>query len=116
MDGSPPRADNGGTAAGAGAPGAAPGETATITPLDQVLWSVLTGETALVPFARAWLALLCRMVPGAERAVLVLRQDGVLAPIARWPEGDPGSAALAQAAELALNERRGVVSRARGRG
>jgi hypothetical protein len=48
---------------------------ATVTPLDQVLWSVLTSETAPLPYARAWLALLCRMLPGAARAVLVLRQD-----------------------------------------
>jgi RND family efflux transporter MFP subunit len=90
-------------------------EAATVTPLDQVLWSVLTGETALLPFARAWLALLCRMLPGVARAVLVLRQDDALAPVARWPEGDPGSAQLAHVAELALTERRGVVSRPRGR-
>jgi multidrug resistance efflux pump len=91
-------------------------EAATVTPLDQVLWSVLTSDAPLAPFSRAWLALLCRMLPGAERAVLVLSQDGALAPIARWPEGDPGSAQLAQVAELALKERRGVVSRPRARG
>jgi RND family efflux transporter MFP subunit len=90
-------------------------DAATVTPLDQVLWSVLTGETALVPFTRAWLALLCRMLPGAARAVLVLRQDDALTPVARWPEGDLGSAQLAHVAELVLNERRGVVSRPRGR-
>ena len=90
-------------------------EAATVTPLDQGLWSVLTNETAVAPFARAWLALLCRMLPGVQRAVLVLRQDASLAPIARWPEGDPGSAQLAHVAELALKERRGVVSRPRGR-
>ncbi len=92
------------------------GETATITPLDQVLWSVLTSETALVPYCRAWLALLCRMVPGVERAVLVLRQEDGLSPVAHWPEGDKGSGQLAHIAELALTERRGVISRARGRG
>jgi hypothetical protein len=90
-------------------------EAGTVTPLDQALWSVLTAESALAPFSRAWLALLCRMLPGAARAVLVLRQDGALAPIARWPEGDPGSAQLAHVAELALTERRGVVSRPGGR-
>jgi RND family efflux transporter MFP subunit len=88
---------------------------ATITPLDQVLWSVLANETTPAAFARAWLTLLCRMVPGTERAVLVLRQDGALVPIARWPEGDLGSAPLSHVAELALTEHRGVVSRARGR-
>jgi len=89
---------------------------ATVTPLDQVLWNGLTGETGLVPFAQYWLALLSRMVPGAARAVVVLRQDGVLSPVARWPEGDLGSAQLSQIADLALRERRGVVSRPRGRG
>jgi RND family efflux transporter MFP subunit len=96
--------------------GASSGEAATVTPLDQVLWSVLTGETALAPFSRAWLALLCRMLPGVERAVLVLLRDGEMAPAARWPDGDAGSAQLTHTAELALKERRGVVSRARGRG
>jgi len=91
-------------------------EAATVTPLDQVLWGVLSNEQELVPFARAWLALLCRMLPGAARAVLVLRQEGGLAPVARWPDGDTGSAQLAHVAELALKERRGVVSRPRGRG
>ena len=100
---------------GAGAAGSGAPETATVTPLDQVLWTVLANETAPAPFARAWLALLCRMLPGVVRAVLVLRQDGALAPMARWPEGDAGSAQLAQVAELALTERRGVVSRPRGR-
>jgi multidrug efflux pump subunit AcrA (membrane-fusion protein) len=109
--GADPRGANPG---GAHLPGGAT-EAGTVTPLDQVLWGVLTGETALAPFARAWLALLCRMLPGAERAVLVLRQDGALAPVARWPEGDPGSAQLAHVADLALHERRGVVSRPRGR-
>jgi RND family efflux transporter MFP subunit len=90
-------------------------EAATVTPLDQALWSVLTAEPAPVPFTRAWLALLCRMLPGAARAVLVLRQDAALAPIARWPDSDPGSAQLAHVAELALTERRGVVSRPGGR-
>ena len=90
-------------------------EAATVTPLDQALWSVLTNEPAPAPFTQAWLALLCRMLPGAARAVLVLRRDGALTPIARWPDGDPGSAQLAHVAELALKERRGVVSRPRGR-
>ena len=87
----------------------------TVTPLDQVLWRVLTGDAALIPFARAWLALLCRMLPGVDRAVLVLLQDGSLAPAACWPDGDPG-VTTRQTAELALTERRGVVSRARTRG
>jgi multidrug resistance efflux pump len=88
-------------------------DAASVTMLDQVLWSVLATEQAPVPFARAWLALLCRMLPGIERAVVVLRQNAALAPVARWPEGDAGSAQLAHVAELVLEERRGVVSRPR---
>jgi RND family efflux transporter MFP subunit len=83
----------------------------TVTPLDQALWAVLHNEPAAGPFSRAWLALLCRMLAGAQRAVVVLRQAEALAPIARWPDGDAGSAALSHVAELALAERRGVVSR-----
>ena len=49
-------------------------DTGTVTPLDQVLWGVLAAETAQAPFAKAWLALLCRMLPNTARAVLVLRQ------------------------------------------
>jgi hypothetical protein len=96
-------AEQGGTAA----------DPASVTMLDQVLWSVLATEQAPAPFARAWLALLCRMLPGIERAVVVLQQGGALTPVARWPEGDIGSAQLSHVAELALEERRGVVSRAR---
>ncbi len=93
--------------------GGAAAEAASVTMLDQVLWSVLSTEPAPAPFARAWLALLCRMLPGIERAVVVLEQNGTLAPLARWPEGDAGSAPLSHVAELALEERRGVVSRPR---
>jgi hypothetical protein len=96
--------------AGQGGPAA---EAASITMLDQALWSVLASEPAAVPFGRAWLALLCRMLPGIERAVLVLGMNGALTPVARWPEGDAGSAQLSHVAELALQEKRGVVSRPR---
>ncbi len=93
--------------------GGAAADAASVTMLDQVLWSVLATEQAPAPFARAWLALLCRMLPGIERAVVVLPQGAALAPVARWPEGDLGSAQLSHVAELALQERRGVVSRPR---
>jgi RND family efflux transporter MFP subunit len=93
--------------------GDAGADAASVTMLDQVLWSVLATEAEPAPFAHAWLALLCRMLSGAERAVLVLNQKDTLAPIARWPEGDAGSAQLSHVAELALEQRRGVVSRPR---
>ncbi len=93
--------------------GGAAADAASVTMLDQVLWSVLATEQAPTPFARAWLGLLCRMLPGIERAVVVLQQGSALMPVARWPEGDLGSAQLSHVAELALEQRRGVVSRPR---
>ena len=82
--------------------------------LDAALWSALAGTSPLPKFAAAWLTLQCRMVDRAIRGVLVLRDgNGALIPVARWPEQDLGSTELAQAAELALSERRGVASRSR---
>jgi RND family efflux transporter MFP subunit len=83
--------------------------------LDQVLWQALGADAPTAEFATAWLTLQCRALGRAERGVLVLRQpDGVLAPVARWPEGDGGSAGLAQAAELAVTQRKGVATGAAG--
>jgi multidrug resistance efflux pump len=86
----------------------------SVTVLDQVLWSTLAGTAPIDAFARAWLTLQCRQLDRVERAVLVLRGPDGLAPVARWPEGDRGAPELAQIAELALEERRGVASRGRG--
>ena len=85
--------------------------------LDAALWSALAGTPPLTRFAPAWLALQCRMIDRAIRGVLVLRgDDGALAPVARWPERDVGSPELAQAADLAVTEKRGVASRSRSTG
>lgn len=73
---------------GAGAAGSGAPETATVTPLDQVLWTVLANEPAPGPFARAWLALLCRMLPGVVRAVLYCGRT------ARWPPWRVGRTAM----------------------
>jgi len=96
-----------------GQAGASSSGRASVTVLDQVLWSTLAGTAELSSFARAWLALQCRQLDRVERAVLVLRGPEGLAPAARWPEGDAGSPELAEIAELALEERRGVASRGR---
>jgi RND family efflux transporter MFP subunit len=88
----------------------------SVTVLDQVLWQSLTADAPLEAFARAWLTLQCRAIARAERGVLVLRDEaGMLAPAARWPEHDQGSAALARAAELALEHGSGVANPAASR-
>lgn len=63
-------------------------------------------------FAAAWLTLLCRALPGAANAVLLLGEPGrpPFAPVARWPQAGLRPAAdLAAAAERALEEGRGVA-------
>ena len=87
----------------------------TVAVLDQVLWQALGADAPTAEFATAWLTLQCRALGRVERGVLVMRQtDGQLIPVARWPSGDGGSVGLAQAAELAVNQRKGVATTAAG--
>lgn len=66
-------------------------------------------------FARCWLILQCTQIPGASRGVIVLGEadHGPFAPVAFWPEGKGGNLGLTTAAELAIEERRGVLRDAR---
>jgi multidrug efflux pump subunit AcrA (membrane-fusion protein) len=87
-------------------------ETASIASLEPALWKRLGDASSIADTARAWLALQCQMINGASRGIVLLPGD---APnrydaVAFWPEGSGRSAALAEAAELALRERRGVAS------
>jgi hypothetical protein len=78
---------------------------------EQALWRDLTEAIDERRFGEAWLGLLCRLLPGASAAVLVLAREagGALAPVARFPAGGGGDPALLAAAQLSLKERRGVV-------
>jgi RND family efflux transporter MFP subunit len=62
-------------------------------------------------FARAWLILQCTQIAGATRGVLVMgpAEQGPYVPVSSWPEGRSGSLGLTTAAELALQERRGIL-------
>jgi multidrug efflux pump subunit AcrA (membrane-fusion protein) len=99
------------------APGAVPATSVaaetreTVAVLDQALWRDLTSAEDERRFGEAWLGLACRMIPGAGAAVLVLARDasGTLHPVARFPAGGTGDPALLAAAQLAVNERRGVL-------
>ena len=57
------------------------------------------------------MALQCGLIPGVGRGVVVAASPatGRLAPAAFWPDGSRAAAHLAEAAERALAERRGIV-------
>ncbi len=79
--------------------------------LDQVLWKQFNDAETPEAFARAWLALQCRLVSGATRGVVVLGEPdtGPYAPAAYWPDEEAKVPGLTAAAELAMAERRGIV-------
>jgi hypothetical protein len=83
----------------------------SVARLDQVLWRDLTGATDEQRFGEAWLALVCRMIPGAGAAILVLShgEGGNFVPVARAPAGGVADPALLATAQLAVTERRGVL-------
>jgi multidrug resistance efflux pump len=62
-------------------------------------------------FFQSWLALLCAQIGPVEAAMLLLTQggDGSYAPAAIWPDPSRNLKYLANAAQTALTERRGVV-------
>ncbi len=77
-------------------------------------WTRLAAASGESEFCAAWLALQCSMLPGTLRAVVVLGPPdvGPYTPVAFWPESlSAGTPVLAEVAERALSERRGVVLR-----
>lgn len=72
--------------------------------------ALATARTA-EQFCHAWLGVICRMLPQVQVGLLLLQDtDGSYVPAAVWPaEADP--AHLAEPAQQALSERRGIVAR-----
>jgi multidrug efflux pump subunit AcrA (membrane-fusion protein) len=87
-------------------------EAAPVAALEPALWKRLGEAADAVSLARAWIALQCQMVEGAMRGFVLLEgaTPGRYEPVAFWPEGGAGGAALTAAADLAARERRGVAS------
>jgi len=79
--------------------------------LAQAPWRRLADAGTAEEYAAAWLDLQCSLIEGVRAAVVVLGKPaaGPYAPVAYWPEGGSGSGSLAAAAEVAMDERRGVV-------
>jgi len=65
----------------------------------------------LKELAQTWLTLQCRMIPGVQRAVLMLAPvaGGALAPTASWPNDQVDTDALAESGRLALQQKAPVV-------
>jgi biotin carboxyl carrier protein len=85
--------------------------TDRIAYLEPALWKRLADAKTDADTARAWLALQCQMIEGATRGLLVLAgpQPNSFEAAATWPEGAARPQPLAEVAEVAMRERRGVA-------
>ena len=88
-------------------------ETDRVARLDPALWALLAEASSPEHFAQSWLTLQCNIIRGVRRGVVVL--DGPdqdqFQPAGIWPDSDQAvPPALQAAAELAMSERRGVVT------
>lgn len=73
-------------------------------------WSQLVQARTSEQLCRAWLGILCQWVPGTQAGLLLLHDaDERYVPAAVWPDPGRDMSFLAEVAEQALTERRGVV-------
>jgi hypothetical protein len=79
---------------------------------DSAAWREFVAARTPEEFYRSWLAVQCQMIPGVRAGLVVAGSTGSsrFVPVAVWPEGQP-TQHLAQVAERALAERRGLVLR-----
>src|SRR5258708_1833971 len=79
---------------------------------EKALWRRRSDADSIRDRARDWLTLQCQIIEGATRAVVLLAgaSPNSFETAAFGPEGSDRSAPLAEIAELALRERRGVAS------
>ena len=78
------------------------------------LWKQFGNATSQEVFCNAWLALHCRSTQGVSGGVVLLgspEEGRPFTPTAFWPDKRQNLKYLAQVAERALNERRGVMLR-----
>ena len=79
--------------------------------VEQAVWRQMQDAAEFEVFAQAWLVLQCKAIAGARRGLITngAPEQGTFSPITFWPEGKGGTLALLSAAELAVEERRGVL-------
>lgn len=87
------------------------GQSAGVAVLDQSLWTQFHAAESAESFVRAWLALQCRNIAGAQASVVVLGapDTGPFTPVATWPREDDVSPDLMHAANEAMSKRQSVV-------
>ncbi|TIT61116.1 MAG: hypothetical protein E5W60_17385, partial [Mesorhizobium sp.] len=78
--------------------------------LDQALWTRFRAAGTSDEFIGAWLGLLCRQLPDASAAALVLGEAdaGPYVLAAAWPNSQSPAGGLLGAAEMATGKRQGV--------
>ena len=86
---------------------------AALAYLDQALWKRFHAASSTEEFATAWLTLQCSMLDGVHAGVIVLgaADQGPYVPVATWPDDVRPSGALSQAAEGAIDARKGIVNK-----
>lgn len=88
-------------------------ETDRMAQLDPALWTQLAEASSPELFAQSWLTLQCSIIRGVRRGVVVLNDpdQDTFQPAGIWPASDQSiDHTLQAAAELAMTERRGVVT------
>src|SRR5262245_52047112 len=78
---------------------------------EDLLWQKFRNPTKVEEFCGTWLALLCRRINGINAGIVLLgasKGGPPYTPVAVWPNKRFDSKHLAEAAERALTERRGL--------
>lgn len=80
---------------------------------DAEIWRALASPHSDAEFCQAWLALLCRQLPGVKAGVVLYQsaEANTFVPVAVWPEVTRDLSFLGKVAERAITEARGVVHR-----
>jgi multidrug resistance efflux pump len=80
---------------------------------EAAIWRVFSAPGSDEQFCQAWLALLCRQLPGVGAGVVLFQstEANTFLPVAVWPEVARDLSYLGKVAERALIEGRGVVHR-----
>ncbi len=79
--------------------------------LDQALWSRFREADDAQVYLSVWLALQCRQLGTEVAGVLLMGEPerGPFTPVAAWPDTSPAPQAVIDAAQQAVQQRRGVV-------
>ena len=89
------------------------GGSDNMSQLDPALWTQLAEASSPERFAQSWLTLQCSIIQGVSHGVVVLGgpDNDNFQPAAVWPDSEQTiPSPLQAAAELAMAERRGVVT------